>query len=140
MWAVGFRRAHSMTQPTCFAAATSKAPTIGRKSRIVDRFDQLVKMLADGDLALYGEISRDIYDVLHQVTIGDLYVSCDRHVNWYEVIGEPQDGRVLVRVFSPTLRRGDYDMVKPERFAARVTARLFRRAKANGFRSIRAFS
>jgi hypothetical protein len=61
-------------------------------------------------------------------------------VNWYEILEPPVDGSVFVRLFSIAFRRGDYDRVSLARFVARVSPKLFRRARANGFKSIRAFN
>lgn len=99
-----------------------------------------MEQLAEGDLSLFGEISQDLRDVPSEVTVGELYVSCEGQVNWYEVLEPAHEGRVFVRVFSVVFRRGDYDRVRVDRLVALVSPRLFHRAKANGFRSIRAFS
>jgi len=99
-----------------------------------------VQQLAEGDLVLLGEISQDIEDVPSEVSVGELYVSCEGYVNWYEILEPPVDGSVLVRLFSIAFRRGEYDRVSLERLVARVSPKLFQRAKANGFKSIRAFS
>jgi hypothetical protein len=99
-----------------------------------------VELLAEGDLALFGEISQDVEDVPAEVTVGEKYVSCGGHVNWYVILEPPREGCVFVRVFSFVFRRGDYDNVSVGCLAARVSPRLFERARANGFRSIRAFS
>lgn len=94
-----------------------------------------------GDLNLFAEISDELSEVPPTVSVGDLFISCEPHLtNWYEVLALPRDARVAVRLFSLVFKQGDYDEVDPGRFAAKVTRRLFTRAQANGFRSVRRVS
>lgn len=58
-------------------------------------------------------------------------------LNWYETLETPQRGKVFVRVYSRIFTRGDYDRVPIELLAARVSRRLFERARAHGFRTVR---
>jgi hypothetical protein len=106
------------------------------------RFQRVVKQLVEGDLSLFAEISQDVAFVPSSVVAGDLFVASNgtASCNWYEVIEPALDDLVFVRLFSWAFRQGEYDHVELDHLAARVTRRLFERARANGFRSVRLFN
>ena len=63
---------------------------------------------------------------------------CPSQLVWYEVLDAESGGHVLVRAYSRTLKRGEYDYVSPTQLATRVSRWLFERAKVQGFRTVRA--
>lgn len=95
--------------------------------------------LAEGDLLFYGEISAALAKVPSRIQAGDVYITpFTSQIVWYEVLGDECEGQVLVRAYSRSLKQGEYDYVAPSHLVARVTRRLFERARAQGFRTVRA--
>jgi hypothetical protein len=94
--------------------------------------------LAEGDLSFFGELSQALGEVPSQIHVGDLFVATwSAQVVWYEVLEAPSQGKIFVRLYSRAFKQGDYDRVPVSLLRARVNRRLFERARAHGFRTVR---
>jgi hypothetical protein len=112
----------------------------GVRTRItpLSTFQTLVEHLAEGDLAAYGEITRALGEVPRAPAAGEVFLATGTQLVWYEALGSTADGLVCVRAYSKLLKTGEYDYVPPARLSVRVARWLFERARAHGFRTVRA--
>ena len=106
-----------------------------------DALPYLIGVLSEGDAALRSEVAAAVVLPSAAIAVGDVYLaSRPSQVVWYEVLQLACEGRVQVRAYTTLLKSGEYDYVTPRHLKVRVDRRLFARAKAQGFRTLRLVS